>query len=79
MNQLACGGSPNAFLKGETPYVPIVVREGRRAEQRREMVRAGTEGVVLTTGTKPESVHIIVRDLPAPQLAREGILTADRT
>ena len=60
------------------PYVSIVLREGRSVEQKREMVKAVTEAIVRTTGAKPGSVHIIVHDLPAHNLAHEGVLLADR-
>jgi 4-oxalocrotonate tautomerase len=61
------------------PYVTIVLREGRSVEQKREMVKAVTEAIARTTGAKPDSVHIVVHDLPAHNLAREGILLSDRT
>jgi 4-oxalocrotonate tautomerase len=61
------------------PSVSIVLREGRSVEQKREMVRAVREAIVRTAGAKPESVHVIVYDLQARNLAREGILMADRT
>jgi 4-oxalocrotonate tautomerase len=61
------------------PYVTVVLREGRSVEQKRELVKAVTEAVVRTTGVKPEAVHVIVHDLPAHNLAREGILLSDRT
>ena len=61
------------------PYVTIVLREGRSVDQKRVLVKAVTEAVVRTTGAKPEAVHVIVQDLPAHNLAREGILLSDRT
>jgi 4-oxalocrotonate tautomerase len=60
------------------PYVTIVLREGRSVEQKREMVKAVTEAIVRTAGAKPEAVHIVLHDAPAHNLAREGILIADR-
>jgi len=47
-------------------------------EQKREMVKAVTEAIVRTAGAKPEAVHIVLHDAPAHNLAREGILFADR-
>jgi len=61
------------------PYVTIALREGRTVEQKREMVKAVTEAIVRTVGVKPESVHIVLHDLPATNFAREGILLADRS
>jgi len=61
------------------PYVTIALREGRTVEQKREMVKAVTEAIVCTVGVKPESVHIVLHDLPAANFAREGILLSDRS
>jgi 4-oxalocrotonate tautomerase len=61
------------------PYVTIVLREGRSVEQKREMVKAVTEAIVRTTNAKPETVHIMVQDLPGHNLAHQGVLLADRT
>jgi 4-oxalocrotonate tautomerase len=61
------------------PYVTIVLREGRSVEQKREMVKAVTEAIARTTSAKPQSVHVIVHDVPAHNLGHEGILLADRT
>jgi 4-oxalocrotonate tautomerase len=61
------------------PYVTIVLREGRSVDQKRDMVKAVTEAIVRTVNAKPEAVHVIVHDVPAHNLAREGILLSDRT
>ena len=61
------------------PYVTIVVREGRSVEQKREMVKAVTEAIARTINAKPASVHIIVHEEPAHNLAHDGVLLSDRT
>ncbi len=60
------------------PYVTIVLKEGRTVEQKREIVKAVTEAVARTANAKPEAIHIILQDAPATNLAKEGILLADR-
>ncbi len=60
------------------PYVTIVLKEGRSADQKREMVKAVTEAISKTTGAKPDAVHIVVHDEPAQNLAHGGVLLADR-
>jgi 4-oxalocrotonate tautomerase len=60
------------------PYVTIVLKEGRSVEQKREIVKAVTEAVARTANAKPEAIHIILQDAPATNLAKEGILLADR-
>lgn len=59
------------------PYVTIVLREGRSPDQKRELVRAVTDALVRTVNAKPESVHIIVHDEPAHNLASGGKLLSD--
>ncbi len=60
------------------PYVTIVLKEGRTVEQKREIVKAVTDAVARTANAKPEAIHIIIQDAPATNLAKEGILLADR-
>jgi 4-oxalocrotonate tautomerase len=60
------------------PFVTIVLREGRTVEQKRELVKAVTEAVVRTVNAKPESVHIVVNDEPAHNLASGGQLLSDK-
>lgn len=59
------------------PYVTIILREGRSPDQKRELVQAVTDALVRTVNAKPESVHIIVHDEPAHNLAPGGKLLSD--
>jgi len=61
------------------PVVTIALREGRTVEQKREMVKAVTEAIARTVNVKPDSVSIVITDLPATNFAREGILLSDRS
>ena len=60
------------------PYVTIAMLEGRTVEQKRDLVKAVTEAIVQSIKAKPESVHVIVQELPGTNFAREGVLLADR-
>jgi 4-oxalocrotonate tautomerase len=60
------------------PYVNIVLREGRTVEQKRELVKAVTEAFVRTINVKPESLHIVVHDEPAHNIASAGVLLSDK-
>lgn len=61
------------------PYVTIILREGRTAEQKRELVKAITDALVRTVNAKPETVHVLIQDLPPTNIASNATLLADRT
>jgi 4-oxalocrotonate tautomerase len=61
------------------PLVTISIREGKTVEEKRALVKAVTDAIVRAVGVKPESVSIVLYDLPATNFAREGILLSDRT
>ncbi len=60
------------------PTIQISMFEGRTIEQKRKLVAALTEAVVNTLGSKPESVHIILNDIPKHNIAHAGVLAADK-
>jgi 4-oxalocrotonate tautomerase len=60
------------------PYVTIVLKEGRSADQKREMVKAVTEAIARTVSARPEAVHIIVHEEPPTNLGSGGVLLADK-
>jgi 4-oxalocrotonate tautomerase len=60
------------------PYVNIVLKEGRTVEQKRELVKAVTDAFVRTIAVKPESLHIVVHDEPAHNIASGGVLLSDK-
>lgn len=61
------------------PYVTIVLKEGRTAEQKRELVKAVTDALVRTVNAKPETVHVLIQDLPPTNIASNATLLADRS
>ena len=60
------------------PYVNIVLKEGRTVEQKRELVKAVTDAFVRSINVKPESLHIVVHDEPAHNIASGGVLLSDK-
>ncbi|MGE4273176.1 MAG: 2-hydroxymuconate tautomerase [Desulfitobacterium sp.] len=60
------------------PFVQIDLLEGRTHEQKKQMVEKVTQAIVETTGAKPESVSIIIRDMAKESFASGGILASDK-
>lgn len=52
--------------------------EGRAPEQIRSVIRELHEAVVRTLGSKPESVRVIVREVPATHWSSGGVTVAER-
>jgi 4-oxalocrotonate tautomerase len=52
--------------------------EGKTIDQKRKLVVAMTEAVVKSLDTKPESVRILIHDLPRYNLAVAGVLASER-
>ena len=59
------------------PVVTIEMWEGRSVSQKRELVRAMTKAMVDIAGVSPENLHIIIRDVPKTNWARNGVLSSD--
>jgi len=60
------------------PTIQVSMFEGRTMEQKRKLVAALTEAVVNSLGSKPESIHIILHDLPKHNIAVAGVLASDK-
>ncbi|AGA69571.1 4-oxalocrotonate tautomerase family enzyme [Desulfitobacterium dichloroeliminans LMG P-21439] len=60
------------------PFVQIDLLEGRTHEQKRQMVEKVTQAIVESTGAKPESVSIIIREMARGDFATGGILATDK-
>jgi 4-oxalocrotonate tautomerase len=52
--------------------------EGKTIDQKRKLVVAMTEAVVKSLDTKPETVRIIIHDIPKHNLAVAGVLASER-
>lgn len=51
--------------------------EGRSVEQKRQLVQAMTKAMVDIAGVNPETLRIIIRDVPKSNRGRNGILSSD--
>lgn len=61
------------------PTIRVEMFEGRTAEQKRQLVKAVTEAVVQTLGSKPEGVDVILYEIRKSEWATGGVLWSDKT
>jgi 4-oxalocrotonate tautomerase len=61
------------------PTLRVEMMEGRTPEQKRELVKALTEAVVKTLGTKPEAVDVLLYDIKRSDWATGGVLWSEKT
>ena len=60
------------------PVIHVHMFEGRTLEQKRKLVTAMTEAVVKSLEAKPESVQILIHDMPKSNVSVAGVLHADK-
>jgi len=60
------------------PIIHVHMYEGKTIDQKRKLVVAMTEAVVKSLDTKPESVRILLHDVPRHNLAVAGILASEK-
>jgi len=60
------------------PTIRIDMFEGRTPEQKKNLVKAVTQAVVDTLGSKPESVDIILNDIKRSEWATGGELWSEK-
>ena len=60
------------------PTLRVELLEGRTPEQKKELVKALTQAVVDTLGSKPESVDILLYDIRRSDWATAGVLWSER-
>jgi 4-oxalocrotonate tautomerase len=61
------------------PTLRVELLEGRTPEQKENLVKALTQAVVDTLGSKPESVDILLYDITRADWATGGVLWSNRT
>ena len=59
------------------PIIQIELLEGRNIEQKRKMVKGVTDVISETLDCKPETVHIIIREMKRENFAKNGILFSE--
>ncbi|TFZ06259.1 4-oxalocrotonate tautomerase [Ramlibacter henchirensis] len=60
------------------PTLRVELMEGRTPEQKKELVKALTQAVVNTLGSKPEAVDILLYDIKRSDWATGGVLWSER-
>lgn len=60
------------------PTIRVEMFEGRTPEQKREFVKAVTQACVDTLGTRPESVDVLLFDIPKSAWATGGVLWSEQ-
>lgn len=61
------------------PTLRVDLMEGRTVEQKKKLVEALTQAVVDTLGSQPESVDILLYDIPRQNWATGGVLWSERS
>jgi len=59
------------------PTIRIELLEGRTPEQKKKLVTAVTQAVVDSLGSKPDSVDILLFDIPRGNWATGGLLWSE--
>jgi 4-oxalocrotonate tautomerase len=60
------------------PIAQILILEGRTPEQRREMMRSVTLAIAQALGANPETVRVIIQEVPAESWGVGGIPVQER-
>lgn len=60
------------------PTIRVELMEGRTPEQKKNLVKALTEAVVETLGSKPESVDVVLYDVQRGNWATGGQLWSEK-
>ena len=55
------------------PTIRVELLEGRTPEQKTNLVKALTQAVVESLGSKPESVDVVLFDIPRQNWATGGV------
>ncbi len=59
------------------PVVTVQMWEGRRLEQKRNLVKAITDAMVKHADAKPDGLHVIIQEYALDNWARAGVLGVD--
>ena len=60
------------------PTIKVEMLEGRTPEQKTALVKALTQAVVESLGSKPESVDVLLFDIPRQNWATGGVQWSER-
>lgn len=59
------------------PICQIHLLEGRTVEQKRQLIAKVTEAICESVGAKPESVRVILTEMPKTDFGIGGTMAAD--
>ena len=59
------------------PYVNVQITEGATRSQKQKLVERITAALVEDLGKSPETIHIVIQDVPEENWGFAGILTDD--
>jgi 4-oxalocrotonate tautomerase len=60
------------------PTLKVEMLEGRTPEQKTALVKALTQAVVESLGSKPESVDVLIYDIPRQNWATGGVQWSEK-
>ncbi|MCF8563191.1 4-oxalocrotonate tautomerase family protein [Alicyclobacillus tolerans] len=60
------------------PLIQMHILEGRTAETKRQLISEVTDAVSRTLGAKPESIRVLLYELPKEHWAVGGVTMAER-
>jgi 4-oxalocrotonate tautomerase len=70
---------PHFFERPAMPTIRVEMLEGRTPEQKTALIKALTQAVVQSLGSKPESVDVVLFDIPRQNWATGGVQWSDKT
>lgn len=59
------------------PIIDLKLLEGRTLDEKRKLVAAVTDAVVESLGVKPDSVRIVLHEMPKDNYSVAGVLASD--
>ncbi len=57
------------------PYVNVQLLEGVTRAEKEELVKDITHSLVNKLGKRPETIHIVIQEIPAENWGYQGMLT----
>lgn len=60
------------------PIVEVKMLEGRPQEKKKEVIQAVTKAIIDTLGSKPESVRVLITEMPKNHYAVGGVLESEK-
>ena len=61
------------------PFVEVHMWEGRTVDEKRALVKAITDAMVIHAHAKPDGLHVAIQEYPLENWGRAGVLGIDRT